>query len=278
MFPSLSRDRQSDLQYVKDYKPQTDGQQLRILLHGPVGAGKSSFINSVQSVLRGRMYAQALVNNISRGCFTKKYTTYKIPKDQRTFYPFVFNDIMGLAPVKGVSVDDVKLALKGCVKEDYAFNPESTLSEDNQFYNKHPTTNDKVHVLVCVIDANTVINMSEEIVKKIRDIRMEASKLSIPQVAIFTKIDAICPEIKEDVKNVYKIKSIKEKFSVNVGIPMSCIFPVENYHEEINLNNDVDSLILSALKHLIDFGDDCINFHKSPNFERYTSENSLNLC
>lgn len=71
MFPALSRDRQSALQYVKDYRPQTDGQQLRILLHGPVGAGKSSFINSVQSVLHDRMYAQALVDTF-HNCFTKR--------------------------------------------------------------------------------------------------------------------------------------------------------------------------------------------------------------
>ncbi|XP_028460526.1 interferon-induced protein 44 isoform X2 [Perca flavescens] len=259
------KQRQSDLQHVKDYKPQTVGQQLRILLHGPVGAGKSSFINSVLSVLHGRMYRQALVENNSRGCFTKKYTTYKIQKGPQTFYPFVFNDIMGLAK-EGVPVDDVKLALKGHVKEDYAFNPESTLSVDNPFYNNHPTANDKVHVLVCVVPANTVANMKQETVDKIRNIRMEASKLSIPQVGILTKIDEACPEIKNDLRNVYKAKYIKnkmEQFSVNVGIPMNCIFPVKNYHEEINLNNNIDSLILSALTNIINLGDDCINMGQS---------------
>ncbi|XP_028461581.1 uncharacterized protein LOC114573529 [Perca flavescens] len=259
------RDNQSALQYVKDYRPQTDGQQLRILLHGPVGAGKSSFINSVQSILYGRMYAHALVDNTSHDCFTKRYTTYKIRKERPdTFYPFVFNDIMGLDPIKGVHVKDVKLAMMGHVKEDYRFNPESMLSDD-QFYNKHPTDNDKVHVLVCVIDANTVPQMSEKTVEKIRDIRIEAGKLRIPQVAILTKIDEVCPEIKDDLQNVYKMKYVKEKmeeFSAKVGIPMNCIFPLKNYNEEIDLNSDVDSLILSALKHIINFGDDCINFNK----------------
>ncbi|KAF1377030.1 hypothetical protein PFLUV_G00217650 [Perca fluviatilis] len=65
-------DNQSDLQYVKAYKPQPDGQLLRILLHGQVGAGKSSFINSVQSVVHGQMYAHAFADNTSRSCFTKK--------------------------------------------------------------------------------------------------------------------------------------------------------------------------------------------------------------
>lgn len=72
MFPSLSRDNASTLQYVKDHKPLIEGQQIRILLYGPVGAGKSSFINAVQSVLRGKMYKQALAANNSHGSFTKE--------------------------------------------------------------------------------------------------------------------------------------------------------------------------------------------------------------
>ncbi|KAF1377031.1 hypothetical protein PFLUV_G00217660 [Perca fluviatilis] len=252
-------DNQRDLQYVKDYRPQTDGQQLRILLHGQVGAGKSSFINSVQSVLQGRMYTQALVDNTSHDCFTKGYTTYNIQKGPETFYPFVFNDIMGLSPT-GVQVNDVKLAMMGKVKDGYG------VVRGVPFYNNHPTDNDKVHVLVCVIDANTVTCMHKEIEEKIRQIRIEATHLNIPQMAILTKIDEACPEIKDNLQNVYKVNYLKEKmeqFSVNVGIPMNCIFPVKNYHEEIDLNSDVDSLILSALKHIINFGDDYINFDKS---------------
>ncbi|KAM8725333.1 interferon-induced protein 44-like isoform 2-T2 [Acanthopagrus schlegelii] len=260
-------DRASALQHVRDYKPPTERHQLRILLYGPAGAGKSSFINSVQSVLRGRMCSQALVDNTSSQSFTRKYTTYKIPKgDQQSFYPFVFNDIMGLESKKGIPVDDVKLALKGHVKDGYKFDPDSKLSEYNPFYNKYPKTNDKVHILVCVIDAANFSVMKDETKQKIRDIRMEASDLDIPQVAILTKIDEVSPEVKADLKNIYKAQSMKdqmERFSADVGIPMNCIFPVKNYHQEINIDNDIDVLILSALREIISYGDDFINLKKS---------------
>lgn len=40
---------------------------------------------------------------------------------------------------------------------------------------------------------------------------------------------------------------------------MNCIFPVKNYSNEINIDDDIDSLILSALRLMINFGDDFID-------------------
>ncbi|KAI3359940.1 hypothetical protein L3Q82_014288 [Scortum barcoo] len=57
------------------------------------------------------------------------------------------------------------------------FNPLSKLSEDDLGYNKTPTLNDQVHVLVCVISASTVNILSDEHVKKMRGVRLEASDM-----------------------------------------------------------------------------------------------------
>ena len=70
----LHRDKEKDLQYVKNYQPEnTDVKHLRILLYGPVGAGKSSFINSVASTVGGKMCIPAGVSaTVSDRSHTKK--------------------------------------------------------------------------------------------------------------------------------------------------------------------------------------------------------------
>ncbi|MED6285525.1 hypothetical protein CHARACLAT_030201, partial [Characodon lateralis] len=122
--------RDTDLQFINNYTPTADGQQqFRILLHGPVGAGKSSFTNSVISSLEGKICHRAAACNTGQSGFTKQ------------------------------------------------FNPESSLPETDPFYNNTPNVNDKVHVLVSVIDADKVHLLSDKAVEIIQDIRDEATDL-----------------------------------------------------------------------------------------------------
>uniref|UniRef100_A0A3Q2ZYL9 G domain-containing protein n=1 Tax=Kryptolebias marmoratus TaxID=37003 RepID=A0A3Q2ZYL9_KRYMA len=251
-----------ELKYVKNFQPQNDDvKYIRILLCGPVGAGKSSFINSVSNVLRGRMHfflSKLYYNSVSQ------YETHKIQKDGKgNYYPFVFNDIMGLedGTGRGVSAHDIKLALMGRVKEGHKFNPESPLSPDDPGYNSSPSLDDRVHVLVCVYSAN-VPEMRSSTLQKMKKIREAASNLGIPQMAVLTKVDQVCGETEKDLRNVYQSKHLKKKmadFSSSLGIPMNCILPVKNYSHEIKEDSDVDTLILSVLKLMINFGEDYIN-------------------
>ncbi|XP_028249978.1 interferon-induced protein 44-like isoform X1 [Parambassis ranga] len=256
-----------NLQYVQEYKPENeDIKHLRVLLYGSVGAGKSSFINSVTNVIRRRMTISAAVSaTTSDRSYTKKFQTHKIQTGRgtkKTYYPVVFNDIMGLeeGTDSGVLPEDIMLAMKGHVMEGYKFKLISKLSENDRDYNPAPAPDDKVHVLVCVLSAN-VSEIKESVLQKMSSVREAADDLGIPQMAIMTNIDAACPDTEKDLKNVYKSRYLQKKmkeFSSTVGIPMNCIFPVKNYSHEIDLNDDVDTLILSALRNMIDFGDDFI--------------------
>ncbi|XP_040918235.1 interferon-induced protein 44-like isoform X2 [Toxotes jaculatrix] len=254
-----------NLTFLNSYKPQNkEVKHLRILLHGPVGSGKSSFINSVDSVFQKRVTNRVMTDAISGSSFTQKYKTFKIHKDPDNIYSFVFNDIMGFEQNanRGVPVEDVILALKGHVKENYKFVPGCQLREGDEGYTSCPTLNDRVHVLVSVVPASSVSLMSDEVVKKMRAVRLAASEIGIPQLAILTKVDEACPEVRDDVKNTYKSKHLKEQveeFSQLLGLPVSCIFLVKNYSSEIKVNADIDALILCALRQMVSLGEDFLN-------------------
>lgn len=260
--------KQDLLTVVKDFRPSTDEvKHVRILLYGPVGAGKSSFVNSVTTAVQGRSALVAGVNATTDGVksFTVQYKTHKIKKGApKEYYPFVFNDIMGLESGEdvGVRAEDIKLAMMGHVRDGYKFNPYSSLSENNsQFYNSNPAADDKVHLLVCVLSANSP-QIKPSVIQKMKEIREAARDLGIPQIAIATHIDNICEEVEKDVKNVFRSKYLKQKmseFSSTVGIPMNCIFPLKNYCEEVDNQEDMDTLILSALKHMLTYADDYLD-------------------
>ncbi|XP_068435289.1 interferon-induced protein 44-like [Clinocottus analis] len=256
---------QKDFDFVKSYKPRNqDVKHLRILLHGPVGAGKSSFYNSVESLLKGRVVGRAPTNTNTGKSFTLKYKAYTIQKDPDSFYPFIFNDTMGFEEKtnNGVHVEDVKLAMRGHVPDGYKFNPEVQFQETDPGYKEHPTLDDRVHVLVCVMAAGLVSLTSDDVWKKMREVRLAASEMGIPQLAILTKVDEAFPEVKTNIDKGYKHKCLKQKvdeFSMSLGIQPNCIFLVKNYQSETNVNADINALILSALKWMVTSGEDYLN-------------------
>ncbi|XP_074539278.1 interferon-induced protein 44-like [Halichoeres trimaculatus] len=258
----FNRNSQELLSFIRSYRPRNrDVSHLRILLHGMVGAGKSSFINSVDSALRGHITNRALTDANSGSSFTLTYKTYKIEKDAQSSYSVVFNNIMGFEENtnNGVQVEDVILAMKGHVKENYKFNPLSPLTQGDPSFNSNPSVDDKAHVLVCVVPAGSVALLSQAKVQKLRQVRVAASELGIPQVAILTKVDEACPEVKKDINNIYKSKFLKEqveKFSMLLVIPINCIFLMKNSESEIYTSEEINRPILTALKQMVTYGDD----------------------
>ncbi|CAL8311813.1 unnamed protein product [Arctogadus glacialis] len=267
--------KKDELEWLESFRPQSDNvKHLRVLLCGPAGSGKSSFINSVDSICQKRITGPADANNAQEAdpelaktaghSYTLKYKTHRIQKGKSgQYYPFVFNDVMGLEPTNGILLEDITLAMKGYVKDNYKFDPKTPLDDSNDCYINNPTSNDKAHILVFVlaVDINHVADPL--MFKKMTEIRLAARDLDIPQIAILTKIDEkSCDLVKKDLKNVYSstnIKNAMEKLSNTVGFPLNCIFPLKNYHGEIELNDEMDMLILSALRKILDLANDRVN-------------------
>ena len=66
----MSSHKQELMSKISLYKTSC-GSPARVLLLGPVGSGKSSFISSVQSIFSGRVLNHAMVGSSTAG-FTKK--------------------------------------------------------------------------------------------------------------------------------------------------------------------------------------------------------------
>lgn len=60
------------MSYIKNYTPiNSFVSKARVLLLGPIGAGKSSFFNSVNSVFRGHVTSQAISGSSSTSVTTQ---------------------------------------------------------------------------------------------------------------------------------------------------------------------------------------------------------------
>ncbi|KAL7873906.1 hypothetical protein SRHO_G00048760 [Serrasalmus rhombeus] len=234
---------------------------LRFLLYGPVGAGKSSTINTIKTVFEGRLFINCLAaSDITPSSQSLYYEKCEIRKDG--LLPFAFNDFKGLEEEdSGVHAKDIISALKGHMKEGYLFNPKIPLPENSLYYLRDPGLNDQIHCLVNVIPADTISMIKDDYIKKMKEVREAASRMGIPQVVFMTRVDRACPLTKKDLRSVYKSRKIREKVrecSMSLGVPENCIFPVWNYHEETEIKEEINCLMLHALTKIVHFADDYV--------------------
>lgn len=81
-------------------------------------------------------------------------------------------------------------------------------------------------------------------------------------MAILTKVDQACPEVKKNIKNIYRsnrLKDMVDRLNLQLGVQRNCIFLVKNYESEINTAPEVDAPILCALRQIVSYGEDFLN-------------------
>ncbi|XP_048853280.1 interferon-induced protein 44-like isoform X3 [Brienomyrus brachyistius] len=171
---------------------------------------------------------------------------------------FLLCDTMGLEVNKdgGVKYDDIVSILKGYIPDEYLFNPASPWQPGAG--QTELQIKDRIHCVVYVIDSSTLGIMATEMKKKVDEIRKKTSFQDVPLLVLLTHVDRACPHVEKDLKKVYHscyIKDMIYRASGCLGIRPSNVIPVKNYHDESELNNTCDILLLKAMKQMLDFAD-----------------------
>ncbi|NP_001038683.1 interferon-induced protein 44f5 [Danio rerio] len=260
-----AKQRDELMKMIRNYKPLTTSvSQVKILMIGPVRAGKSSFFNSINSIFMGRMTSKAMSGSAGTS-LTTQFRTYPI-KDGREGkpLPFVLCDTMGLEEQSGAGLDieDISSILQGQIPDRYKFNPVTPCQPDEQKSTRPASLQDKIHSVVYVIDATKISLMSEKPEEKLSAIRKKINSLAIPQVVLMTKVDEACPDVQENLQSVYASSYIKTKVqevSSRLGVPVSCVLPVKNYSQELELELNCDVLLLTALQQMLNFAEDYLD-------------------
>lgn len=238
-----------------------------ILIVGPVGAGKSSFINSIISIAKGRKYSMAGTGNSERS-WTLNLNRYT---EGALLQQYSFFDCMGIEPNtgSGFHVDDVTFLIKGHIKEGYNFNPASPITVRSAEYRDSPTIEHEMHCVVYVMNARTIYDgIPPAYTQQIKQLQAHLQREHVPRVVVLTKVDELCSEVNSDITNLFKSVKVEEavKLASEVfGIGRANIHPVKNYENEYNIEALTNIPILLALRQIMHNAEDKIEILRQEN-------------
>ncbi|KAK3590759.1 hypothetical protein CHS0354_017273 [Potamilus streckersoni] len=253
---------------IEDYVPVRDvvGSEVmfpkvNILFIGPVGAGKSSFFNTVNSVFRGKVFNQARsgsgVNSI-----TTKFIKYPV-LSSITKQPLNFRlcDTRGLEAKFPMSKENLKLLLEGHLPNRFQLEPSGSVSSDTPGFIKYPNLDDHIHCVAFFIDATQVEAMSDlipDVLQNLKDLQTVMNAMEIPQLVLLTKVDSVCKHVQEDISNIFRSPTVEHcvsKVAEILGLPRYAILPMKNIENEAELNMKLSILTMSNLRTILENAD-----------------------
>ena len=256
---------------------------INILLLGPVGAGKSSFFNTLNSFFRERLSIQARAGS-SDTSLTRSFNIYTIISKRRPL-KFRLCDCRGFEDVHGVDMSDIEAILDGNVKNNYTFVDKHRITKDSPYYRKDPKMHHRIHCVTFVVDANNDPDypMTENVQEQIKKAQEIMNQKRIPQLILMNKIDGLSETVKRDLSNLFYSSEVKErvdKLAHSLRLPPYTVLPMKNMDTEQRINNSVNILALYNLRQMLRAADDfLLNYLDEfagdkfePNYEKSSDE------
>ncbi|XP_061167731.1 interferon-induced protein 44-like isoform X1 [Saccostrea echinata] len=248
-------------EFITKYEPfeESEVPEANILLIGQVGAGKSSFLNTINSIFKGVISSRACTGS-AENSLTKSFEKIRIRDPAaKKHLKFRICDTRGIEKALSIKEEDLRYILDGNLPNHYIFNPVDSASAKVQGFVKDPTLKERMHVVVFVIDGSTLDVLPEDIIKKLKDFKTLIVDKGIPQLVFLTKMDKVCGFVEKDISNMFMsevVEGLVNKAADVIGIPRSHVFPVKNYEKETNLHINLNILVLGALRQALLFADD----------------------
>ncbi|OPL32633.1 hypothetical protein AM593_06913, partial [Mytilus galloprovincialis] len=232
---------------------------INILLLGPVGAGKSSFFNTLNSLFRERLSIQARAGS-SDTSLTKSFNVYSIISNRRPLR-FRICDCRGFEDAHGVDLFDVEAILDGNIKNKYTFVDKSHITKDSPFYRRDPKMHDRIHCVAIVVDANNDPDypMTEHVQEQIKKTQELMNQKGVPQLILMNKIDGLSESVRGDLSRIFHSQEVKErveKLAHSLRLPPYTVLPMKNIDTEQRINTNVNILALYNLRQMLRAADD----------------------
>ena len=81
----------------------------------------------------------------------------------------------------------------------------------------------------------------------------------IPQAVLITKIDKLCEKTADNISNTFLSPAVKEevdKVADLLKLPRNSIWPIKNYEDEVETDENINILALLAVRQILFFAED----------------------
>jgi len=224
-----------------------DVERCNIYLFGIAGATKSSFINSVLTLMN-RQY-NIITRAVAGG--GNRHTTTSLVKFQILETVALF-DTWGLTPETYTSQDMLDALFIGKLPQGFSIDAEYNSYRNEFEYNKDTWAKRKAHCCLFFIPHGSLENEDEVDLIKNTFARIQ-KKHGLNPILLISKVDELIAEVRSNpLGNYPQLTAAKQKLAILLNIPLRNIFYCINYTTEDTRSFEIDRNTFKILERVLE--------------------------